>query len=209
MKNKKTFNRLLGFVIIAIIVIIAAIQTPEILLPVVVLVGIILFGAGLRFLLNLKDRLDQKGKIDYGKIPSVVIVIASVAGTILVGYMVSIPLAIVAVIVGLILAILFYCRDKRKPKSNVVKLKTRNKFHKSKFKNNSFVRTIDFYIDPFLKKFFPDTKTRNISKVAIVIVLVAVILVFVISNFAIIVKGVASVILAVYIIGWLEKKRNK
>lgn len=203
--KKNFFKRLLGVVIIAIIVILAVIRTPQILLPVLGLVGIILFGAGLRFLLSLKDRLDQKGKIDYGKIPALVIVIASVAGAILVGYMVSIPLAIFAVVAGLILAILFYCRDKRK--SKVVKFKTRNRFH-SKFKNNSFVRAIDSCIDPFLKKFFPDTKTRNISKVVICIMLIAVILVFVIPNLMEIIEAGAVLVLAIYVIGKMEKNKE-
>lgn len=205
--KKNFFKRLLGVVIIAIIVILAVIRTPQILLPVLGLVGIILFGAGLRFLLSLKDRLDQKGKIDYGKIPALVIVIASVAGAILVGYMVSIPLAIFAVVAGLILAILFYYRDKRKTKSKVVKFKTRNRFH-SKFKNNSFVRTIDSCIDPFLKKFFPDTKTRNISKVVICIMLIAVVLGFVIPDLMEIIIGGTTLVLAIYVIGKMEKNKE-
>lgn len=204
--NKKV-KRFIGCVLVAIIVIWNIIRTPAILLPVLGLGGILLFGSGLNFLLNQKDRLDQEGAIDYGKIPALVIVIASVAGAILVGYMVSIPLAIFAVVAGLILAILFYCRDKRKTKSKVVKFKTRNRSH-SKFKNNSFVQAIDSCIDPFLKKFFPDTKTCNISKVVICIMLVAVILVFVIPNLMEIIEAGAALILAIYVISKMEKNKE-
>lgn len=121
--NKKILKRLLVVVIIAIIVILAVIQTPSILLPVLGLVEIILFGAGLRFLLSLKDRLDQKGKIDYGKIPALVIVIASLAGAILVGYMVSIPLAIFAVVADLYLLFCSTTGTSEKQKARSLNLK--------------------------------------------------------------------------------------
>lgn len=206
--NKKIFKRLLAGVIIIAILIWNVIKTPAILPPVLGLGGIILFGAGLCFLLNRKDKLDRKGTVNYGKIPAVVIIIASVASAIVVGHMVSIPLAIFAVVVGLILAILFYYRGKRKAKSNIINFKTRKGVHKGKFKNNPFVRKIDSFMDSFLKEFFPDAKTRNIAKVVISIILVAVILVFIIPNIMEIIVGAITLILAIYLIGIMGKRKE-
>ena len=73
--NKKV-KRFIGCLLVAIIVIVNIIKTPAILLPVLGLVGIILLGAVICFLLKLKHKLDQEGKIDYGKIPDWVIVVA-------------------------------------------------------------------------------------------------------------------------------------
>ena len=65
--NKKV-KRFIGCVLVAIIVIWNIIKTPAILLPVLGLVGIILFGAGLIALLKWKDQKDANGEIDYNKI---------------------------------------------------------------------------------------------------------------------------------------------
>lgn len=73
--NKKKVKQFICFVLLAISVIWNIIKIPAIRLPVLRLVGIILLSFGICFLLNRKERLNQEGAIDYGKIPDWVIVL--------------------------------------------------------------------------------------------------------------------------------------
>lgn len=98
--NKKNVKRFIGCVLVAIIVIWNIIKTPAILLPVLGLGGILLFGSGLKFLLNQKDRLDQEGAIDYGKIPDWLMVIVAIVVVVVIVLVVLKPTLTVGSLVG-------------------------------------------------------------------------------------------------------------
>ena len=81
--NEK-MKRSLGSLIIAIIVILAVIQTPSILSPVLKLGGIVFIYKVLCFILKTKDNRDQKSAIDYGKIPDKFIAIVAIVAVIVI-----------------------------------------------------------------------------------------------------------------------------
>ena len=62
-------------------------------------------------------------------------------------------------------------------------------------------------LDNFLEEFFPDSETRSIAKKIIIILLVSVILVFLVPSLAWIIKIVAAIITAIFIITQMKKKR--